>query len=448
MAGEDLFERAVGLHRAGCLEEARTLYLRVLKEAPDHADALNLLGCVEFEIGTPETARDLMTRALDLVPGNPVFLHNRAEVLGALGDFSAAETDLRDALERDPAYVPALFALADQTRPAPDDLLADRMRHLLSTESTPDGDRCLLHFALGAIHDAAGNWDAAFTHFAQGNRLKDVSWSAKDTKRDTTAIAAALTREFLESRGNQGCPDDRPVFVVGMPRSGTSLVEQVLASHPQVFGAGELRDMDAIANTLGRHVPGEPTYPESARAMPPDVQRGFGEAYIRRIADLAPMANRIIDKHPLNFRHLGLIALLLPRARIIHVRRDPRDTCLSCFFQNFAQPAQGFSFDLSDLGQFYRSYARLMEHWRTHLPTPITEIRYEDLVADLEGEAQRLIAALNLDWDPKCIDFHTTRRPVQTASRHQVRRPVYGSSVGRWKHYAAHLGPLLDALGD
>ena len=260
------------------------------------------------------------------------------------------------------------------------------------------------------------------------------------------AVLEVCSADFLAGRSGGSGIEAAPIFIVGMPRSGTSLVEQILASHPEVFGAGELPYIDHIALALGKHAEGTAAYPACLPNIPDSAFKGFAESYLKEALGAAGEAAVVTDKAPLNFRHLGLILLLFPKARIVHCRRDPLDTCLSCFFQNFAA-GQDYSFDLRELGRFYRDYREMMSAWSEVLPAPVFDLVYEDLVADLEGVGRSLLSFCGLDWHPDCARFFETRRPVLTASRVQVRQPVYSSSVGKWRRYAAHLGPLVEALG-
>jgi hypothetical protein len=224
-----------------------------------------------------------------------------------------------------------------------------------------------------------------------------------------------------------------------MPRSGTTLTEQILASHPRVFGAGELRFMENAAMAIA-------PFPEAAASMTDEALREFGNEYVAQVRALAPAAARVVDKMPANFRFVGLIHRALPNAKIIHVYRDPVDTCMSCYAQLFA--GLPYAYDLGELGRYYRGYATLMAHWRRVLPPgAMIEVKYERLIADLRGEAQRLLAYCELEWDERCLQFHKTRRAVRTASFAQVRRPIYRDSVGRWEAHREALRPLLDALG-
>jgi hypothetical protein len=247
---------------------------------------------------------------------------------------------------------------------------------------------------------------------------------------------------FAERRGVFGSPSDVPVFIVGMQRSGTTLTEQIAASHPQVYGAGELEHIRRIAGMIkiGR--------PESTvRQLTSADSLALAGDYLRKVREIGGDALRIVDKMPHNFQYLGLIAILFPKARIIHCTRDPMDNCVSCFTQSFTGH-HGYNTDLRQLGLYYREYRRLMDHWRRVLPIPMLEIDYEEMVADQETQSRRLIDFLGLDWDPACLNFHETDRSVQTASRWQVRQPIYKTSVKRWKDYEKHLGPLKKALGE
>jgi hypothetical protein len=258
-------------------------------------------------------------------------------------------------------------------------------------------------------------------------------------------IRAIFSADLMARRSGIGCASSVPVFVIGMPRSGTTLVEQILASHSKVFGAGELPD---LSNAVARlRVQDGHAFPEIVPLLSDRQLRQIGENYAASISSLAPAAERITDKMPLNFFFAGLISLALPNARIIHVRRDPVDTCFSCFSTLFTGEHR-VAYELSELGRYYRAYENLMEHWRRVLPAgAMIEVQYEKVVADLEGEARRLIAHCGLEWEDACLAFDRTERAVRTASVAQVRRPIYRSSVGRWQRYQLHLRPLLDALG-
>jgi hypothetical protein len=257
-------------------------------------------------------------------------------------------------------------------------------------------------------------------------------------------LIAQFTASVVES-GAKGSDSPLPVFIVGMPRSGTTLVEQILASHPQVYGGGELRDLKEMVsqvwNSSGNSLsPGQtPLVPE-----PPAI-RCLADGYLRQRLALSRGALRTTDKMPTNFYYLGLIALMFPNARILHCRRDPLDVCLSCYFTNFRDPPL-YASDLEDLGFYYGHYQRLMEHWRKVLPHSILDVQYEELIENQEAVSRRMVEFCGLSWDDRCLEYYKSDRPVQTCSVWQVRQPIYSTSVGRWKHYAQHLDPLVQAL--
>jgi hypothetical protein len=258
-------------------------------------------------------------------------------------------------------------------------------------------------------------------------------------------IKQAFSAENIERLSGEGVSDSTPIFVLGMPRSGTTLTEQIIASHPDVYGAGELHYLLEISQ---RAVAGA-AFPSNLRQLDRELLTAWGQEYLSALKRHAPEAARITDKMPQNFQMLGLIHLMLPNAKIIHVKRNPVDTCLSCFTMHFAAKSVKYSYDLTELAHFYVGYAELMEHWRNVLPeNAFLEVQYEDVIQDVEGQARRLIDYCGLEWDNACIAFHENKRVVRTASVAQVRKPVYKSSVERWRRYEKHLGPLLDALGD
>jgi hypothetical protein len=317
--------------------------------------------------------------------------------------------------------------------------------------SLAESDRRQLLFALGKAFSDLGDHDRSFGHLLEGNALKrqQIAYDEAKIIEEFARIRAVFTREMMDARRGVGCPSSVPVFVLGMPRSGTTLVEQVLASHSKVHGAGERPDLGLAAAHISE--PGDTAallaFPEAVPRLSDERIRQFGERYVEAITSAAPTASRVIDKMPLNFFHVGLIHLALPNARIIHTRRDPIDTCLSCFATLFTGDHR-VAYELGELGRYYRAYEELMEHWRRVLPNGVMlEVRYEDVVADFEPEARRVLAHCGLEWEESCLSFHGPGRPVRTASAAQVRRPIYRDSVGRWQPYRHLLGPLFDGLG-
>ena len=292
--------------------------------------------------------------------------------------------------------------------------------------------------------------DRAFEHLLQGNALKrrEVDYNEAAHQRTFQAIAEAVRRQPARSLcAARAIPRRLPIFIVGMPRSGSTLVEQILASHPQVHAAGELKNLDRVVQRrVRRGTAGRFLFRRASAALDADGLRRLGQAYLASLPPLADGKTRITDKAPSNFFHVGLIRLILPNARIIHTMRDPVDTCVSCFSRLFTH-GQAFSYDLAELGRYYRWYHELMDHWRSVLPAgAMLDVSYEDVVDNLEEQARRLIDYCGLPWDDRCLSFHETSRPIATASNVQVRQPLYRSSLARWRRYEAYLEPLLAEL--
>jgi tetratricopeptide (TPR) repeat protein len=335
---------------------------------------------------------------------------------------------------------------------------AHRATQMADDSSLPAEQRWHLHFALAACNESGGRYDAAFYHMDRGNELRRMELEPKggpyDPKREgakVDRIIAAFGDDYFVRTRSFGLRTKLPVFVVGMPRSGTTLCEQVLASHSEIVGADELPDIPLLVHEL--RMTGSPNCKEDeeegttwTQHLTADRARALAQRHLSRLEALASGAARVVDKGPANYYHLGLIATLFPGASVIHCRRDPMDIALSCYSKDFAL-APIWVNDLRSIGHVYCQYDRLMDHWRRVLPIKMLELRYEDVVADLEGSARRLIAYCGLEWDNRCLRFYETGRRVKTASVEQVHRPIYDSSVGRWRKYERHLAPLREALG-
>jgi len=441
---------AVALRRLGRPAEAETVLRRAIALQPGQADAHLSLGNVLHDLGRPDAAFAAFEAARQLSPGRAEPSNNLALALRELGrsDEALAATDA--ALAADRASAPAWYIRSDLKRFVSGDPDIAAMEGLLASaaqRNLPADAVIQLEFALGKAWRDAGDIDRAFGRYAAGNRRKRATF-AYDVEADAARIAAyaaATPAEILARLAGVGAADERPVFVVGMPRSGTTLVEQILASHSEITSVGETPALgEAIRAAAGAdHALVSAT--EYERLLSPEPLRAVASDYLRRLPE-GP-ARRVVDKTPANFQFAGVIALALPGARIIHCRRDPADTCLSCFTTLFTG-RQDFAYDFAELGRYHRAYSASMAHWREVLaPDRLLEIGYEALVDDLEGQARRMIAFCGLDWDPACLDFHRSGRRVQTASASQVRRPVYRGSVGSAAAFKAHLRPLLAALG-
>jgi hypothetical protein len=303
-----------------------------------------------------------------------------------------------------------------------------------------------LNFALGALYHGAGEYEIAFQHYQLANQMKHSNFDPDGHSAWVDRIISIFTRELLARTGVAANCDARPIFIVGMPRSGTSLVEQILACHPSVFGAGELPDIFEMI--MGFPQPGlsDEPYPECLETLSPSALDGLAERYLGRLDEIAGDALRVTDKLPDNFLFLGMINVLFPGARVVHCLRNAWDTCLSCYFQDFAGPVR-YAYDLDHLGRYYRDYVRLMAHWTSVLNIPILTIRYEELINSQETLSRELVDFCGLDWHADCLRFHESDRHVQTASYDQVRQPIYRASLGKAQPYMAMLTALEKYLG-
>jgi tetratricopeptide (TPR) repeat protein len=440
----------------GETEEAAGRLREALRLDPTCSDAHNNLGVALRDMGRIDEAMSYFREVLRLKPDSPTAHNNIGFTLEAQGHPCEALAEFQEALRLEPNNSMALLALSALSLADHYDFTDDelgRLEALASRPDLPDDERSRVHFALARAGDRAGAHGEAFAHYRRGNELRKATTALAGITYDAAAhcrlvdqLASVFTPDWFEQHRSFGSDSELPVFVVGMMRSGTTLAEQILASHPRVFGAGELSEVGRLVGALPGLIPGGRAYPECLAGLDTATARGLAERHLTRLHELGGGAARVIDKQPFNFQHLGVIATLFPRARVIHCRRDPIDTCLSCFVQYFGKP-HPFALDLAHLGHYYREYERLMAHWRRVLPVPVFELHYEELTADQEAVSRRLVEFCGLEWDERCLRFHETRRPVRTASTLQVRRPMYRTSVGRWKRYEAQLGPLLDALG-
>lgn len=439
-----LSARAKLLMKDDHLQDALACARQAVSIAPDSANGHNMLGQVLQMLGQHDEAAASFDRAATL-PGTVAeeALVARALLLMEAGSKDDAIAAFERTLERFPGSVRVMAARADTKTYRSDDADIAAMEAALVRAIKPTiSDQMSVHFALGKAYLDTGDSERAFFHLDKGNAIKRATFNydAGATSAWMRKIAAAFTPELMDKFRDAGTASQRPVFILGMPRSGTTLVEQILASHPGIHGAGELSALRHALDNAG-------TFPDALMHWSREDFARIGRDYLSRVDGLAPDALRLVDKMPANFLYAGLIPLVLSGARIIHCRRDPVDTCLSCYSKHFAGE-QMFAYRLDELGAFHRDYQMLMESLRKVLPPErFLEVDYENVVDDLEGEARRLIAFVDMPWDDACLSFYKTRRVVRTASVSQVRQPIYATSKGRWRRHASQLGPLLAALG-
>jgi len=442
------------LAAVGRFDEAITHARNALRLRPQFANGHITMGNILKLQGKNEQAMAEYKQALDLDPCHSVAHQSLGSVLTDLGKFDIAIVHLEEALRLDPNLFVAyqnLVALAVQDKYQLSAEQHDRIKALLGSTDLSPAHVSQLHFMMGSILNKQQDYDAAMLAFQQANALQMGLLSAAGSAFDANQFSKEIDETIsvfqpalFENRERSGLDSDVPVFVVGMPRSGTTLVEQIIASHPQAAGVGELPDIATLAEELSILGGSEAAYPKCILHADPVHISELAQRYLKRLEELAPGTSRIVDKLPGNFLYLGFIAIVFPNARVIHCRRNAMDICLSCYLSDFG--ALRWAWRLEDIGFYHYQYERLMNHWHQVLPLQIYDIDYEQLVADHEAVSRDLISFCGLDWNDQCLEFHKSDRAVQTLSRIQVRQPIYNTSIGRWRHYEKYLKPLVDAL--
>lgn len=464
---------AVVRRAEGKLVEAFEARRRLVELDPQDAGTWSELGQIQEACGRHADALRSVLTATRLAPDDSSLQRQLGQVLLAQGHAAQAERCFRAVLARAPDDVETGGALAAalEQRGELDGALEILIPRIEAGErdpatALPYARACrrrgraaeaipvlrdvvdrhpspLLGHELGNLLAAAGDHDAAFQAHRRANEVPGVTFSPREHRARIDGLIAAFEPGAFDRLARASDPSPRPLLIVGMPRSGTSLAEQILAAHPGGHGAGELPVLPAICQQLEQRL-GSP-YPGFLPRLTRELADASGAAYLGHLAKLTPGSERVVDKLPHNFLYLGLAALVLPGARVIHCVRDPVDTCLSCYFQSFRE-THAWSTDLAWLGHYHRNYRRLMDHWREVLPLPILELEYERLVTDPEPTIRELLTFCGLDWDPACLHHAESGREVRTASYAQASRAIYTSSVGRAARYETHLGPLLEAL--
>ena len=441
------FSLGTALLKVGNYRQAIVHLERAFELKPDMTESLCELGRAYVASGKALLALPLYDKVLKTDINHPTARIGLAAALSSLGRMGEARTCLKVSIDRrlniGLAYNDFVHTQKFAEEPAE---LASIKNELSRAGLDADTSR-RLHHAAGKVLNDLKRYREAMDHFHRAKIAGGYKFDLDAYRRLIDTLISVFDEEIVASKADQGDPSEMPVFVLGMPRSGTTLTEQICASHPAVYGAGELTKMRRIANALGMRTRSRSAVAESVNAMSVPQARGFAREYLAELGPRDPAVSRTTDKMPHNFELIGLIKILFPNARIIHCRRDAVDTCLSCFVSNFNE-GHGYVADFKTLGLYYREYDRLMRHWRAVFPGQIFENTYETLIADQETQSRRLIEYLGLPWDDACLRFFDRSGSVNTPSRWQVRQPIYASSVKRWKNYENEIQPLIEALGD
>lgn len=428
------------------IAEAIELDRRILTLRPDYAEVHYHLGNLLLGVDDLQEALESFRRAQGIRLGFTEAIGAEAQTLQKMGLFDESYECINSALERgmsSPSIVVALSEMA--TRVGQQEEAIKLAEQMLQQTGLSNEEYKQLHFSVGSMYDNLECYQEAFEHYRQANSLYRGRFLRENHEQIVNGSIELFQPDRMPHLPKAQLESNLPLFIVGMPRSGTSLVEQILASHQGVFGAGELNDINQYTNDMQKRLGSVRSYPFCIGEITQAIIDSLSRRYLDRLRAMSYSAQRITDKMPHNFIHLGLIARLFPGARVIHIKRNPMDTCMSIYFHNFNE-LHAYAHNLSDLGFYYRCYEKLMEHWRSVLDLPMFEIQYEDLVNDPEYWIPQLVRFCRLTWDDRCLRFHETQRMVNTPSNVGVRRPMYSSSVGRWKYYEKQLEPLKHAL--
>ena len=423
---------------------------KLLDNDPDNPNQLLLKASVLVQIAEFEAAIEIYDRVLERFPRQPRSHLSKGHALKTLGRHAQGIEAYRTAISHDPALGEAYWSLANLKTFRFEEEEISAMRQQVKVGTSNVEDYYHLCFALGKALEDRKQYDESFACYSRGNavRRNTVQWNHDAYHENTQRLIKFFDAGFFDNRRGQGAPHAEPIFVVGLPRAGSTLLEQILASHSQVEGTMELPDIISIARRLSDKKRGsdESRYPDILAEMSSAQLTALGDEYIERTTIQRSGAPFFIDKMPNNFPHVGLIHLILPNAKIIDARRHPLGCCFSGFKQLFAR-GQNFSYNLVDIGQYYRDYVELMDHWDKVLPGRVLRMQYEAVVADTENQVRRLLDYCGRPFEEACLRFYETKRAVRTASSEQVRQPIYGAAVEQWRHYLPHLGPLIEVLG-
>ena len=414
---------------------------------PDFDEAKYNLGRVLRQLGEVDAALRLWREVWAADDRVFAALVGITGILAEQGDFEQAEKTAREVIARLPHRPAGYISLAHIHKFKTDDGTLAEIEAQLASDTIPEADKIALSYAAGKICDDLKLFSRAFAHFDKANGSAHNNYDHEHVEKVRRQKMMVFSKRFFRERAGWGVQGETPVFIVGMPRSGTTLTEQILSAHPDVFGAGEVAEFEQLSRFSEEISPTLDPFPLSLMKLTRYGAELIGERYLGKMRSFPQQpVKRITNKMPHNFELLGLIALAMPGAKVIHCRRNPLDTCISCWTKNFNE-AHAYNRSLTDLGRYYQGYHRLMAHWREVLPLEILDVDYEDTIADLEGTARRIVSFIGLEWDPRCLEYYKSERAVRTVSNWQVRQPIYSTSVERWRSFMPHIQPLIDALG-
>jgi tetratricopeptide (TPR) repeat protein len=433
----------------GRLVEAEAAARRLIRIEPNNPQSWLTIATVATQLMRQEEALAAYEQAARLQPDKVRLRMSIGHVQKTLGRRADSEASYKAALAMDPGIAEAYWSLADLKNYSLSDDDVAAMQRLLASDRRDRSNEAQLNFALGKAFEQRERYTDAFAHYACGNALRrlDAPFDIAEFERRSARIRAFFNDEFFARRAGSGDASRAPIFIVGLPRSGSTLIEQILASHSRVEGTMELPNILNITGQFDDMVATRDGYPETVATAPGNVLTALGSRYLQETAPLRSGLEHFTDKLPNNFSHVGLIHVILPNAIVIDARRHPMDCCFSLFKQYFAE-GQAFSYDFNDLGRYYRAYLSLMDHWDAVLPRKVVRVQHEALVHDPELEIRRLLDQCGLPFEATCLNFHQTRRSVRTASAEQVRQPISSSGVGYWRNFEKELEPLCQALGD